>query len=289
MQDRAASRTALAVLLLVLAIAGIGAAGPGVGWHAPTRIAGLTITAGLEVFLAALLLVLRRGKAATAGPAARLRAMLSALLVIGLIAIPAAAAIANLHPSRHARPRQRPPGARFGRRHPIVRPGHIGHGAVVSLRPLLVALLLVALLALLIAVWHRRRRAWQLTRAGALADDQDEQAPEELAKAVGSGRRALQELDDARAAIIGCYLAMEDSLAQAGAERGEAETPDELLGRSVAAGLVTPGPAGRLTGLFYEARFSSHLMPRSRRDEAGAALAALAADLPEPAASEAGP
>jgi hypothetical protein len=107
-----------------------------------------------------------------------------------------------------------------------------------------------------------------------------EAEPDELARAVESGRAALSELDDARAAIIACYEAMEQSLAQAGTERGLAETPDELLVRAVAAGQVPADPAGRLTGLFYEARFSTHHMPPAKRDEAERALAELAAHLP---------
>ena len=283
MPDRAASRTVLAVLLLILAMAGIGAAGPRVGLHAPGRAAGLVIAAGLEACLAALLLVLRLGQAAPAGPARRLRAMLSAVLVTGLIAVPAGAAIASLHPSPRAS-RQRPPGVRLGRPH-VVRGGHHGHEVIVSLRPLIAAVLAAALLVALIVAWHYRRRAWLLARrADPLEEEQDPATPAELARAVGSGRRALRELDDARAAIIGCYLAMEESLASAGTERGIAETPDELLARAVSAGLAARRPAGRLTTLFYEARFSTHPMPPSRRDEASAALAVLARgdDPPEP-------
>ncbi|MGI9006473.1 MAG: DUF4129 domain-containing protein [Streptosporangiaceae bacterium] len=290
MPDRAAFRTVLAVLLLVLAIAGIGAAGPRVGLHAPSRPAGLAIAAGLEVCLAVLMLALRLGQAPPAGPARRLRAMLSAVLVTGLIAIPAGAAIASLQPSRRAIRRQRPPAIGTGLRQHLIKSGRARPDQFVSLRPLLAALLAAALLVVLIAAWHRRRRVRLTARpAGPLAGDQDPGIPAELARAVGSGRLALQDLDDARAAIIGCYLAMETSLAQAGAQRGIAETPDELLARAVPAGLAAPGPAGRLTALFYEARFSTHPMPRSRRDEASAALASLAAGLPEPAATEAGP
>ena len=75
---------------------------------------------------------------------------------------------------------------------------------------------------------------------------------------------------------------MEGTIAEAGAARAVAETPDELLARAAAAQLVNAAPAGRLTGLFYEARFSTHPMPSSRRDEAEQALADLAASLTTP-------
>jgi hypothetical protein len=78
---------------------------------------------------------------------------------------------------------------------------------------------------------------------------------------------------------------MEQTLAEAGAARGAAETPDELLVRAVAAGLVPAGPAALLTELFYEARYSTHHMPTSKRDLAERALTEIAAGLPagEPA------
>jgi len=74
-------------------------------------------------------------------------------------------------------------------------------------------------------------------------------------------------------------VAMEESLAQAGTARAVADTPDELLARAADRGLVRTGAAARLTGLFYEARFSSHPMPAAQRGEAEQALAELAGSL----------
>ena len=102
---------------------------------------------------------------------------------------------------------------------------------------------------------------------------------DELREAVESGRLAFAELDDARAAIIACYVAMERSLADQGAARGAADTPDELLARVISAGIVRGAAARRLTGLFYEARFSTHPLGRAERDAASAALDELAAEL----------
>ena len=81
---------------------------------------------------------------------------------------------------------------------------------------------------------------------------------------------------------------MERRLAERGTARGAADTPDELLARAVAAGVVRGGAAGRLTALFYEARFSTHPLDAGQRDAASAALDSLAAELaakPETAAS----
>jgi hypothetical protein len=102
-----------------------------------------------------------------------------------------------------------------------------------------------------------------------------------LLEVVESGRSALRAVDDARAAIIACYAAMEASLAEHGAARVIADTPDELLTRARAMGIVRGTAAARLTTLFYEARFSSHPLDRGHRDAAGQALAELAAELAE--------
>ncbi|HUC14602.1 MAG TPA: DUF4129 domain-containing protein, partial [Acidimicrobiales bacterium] len=97
--------------------------------------------------------------------------------------------------------------------------------------------------------------------------------------AVLGGRRALHQLDDAKAAIIACYSAMEASLAQAGATRSSAETPDELLAKAAGMLLVSAGDAACLTSLFYEARFSSHRMGNGQKSVAEKALAELEASL----------
>ena len=72
---------------------------------------------------------------------------------------------------------------------------------------------------------------------------------------------------------------MERSLADRGAARGAADTPDELLARAEAAGVVRGAASRRLTALFYEARFSSHPLGGEQRDAARRALDELAAEL----------
>ena len=91
---------------------------------------------------------------------------------------------------------------------------------------------------------------------------------ESLRRAVESGRAALHEVDEARAAIIACYLAMERSLATAGTARAAAETPDELLARATGRGSLRRRAAARLTALFYEARFSTHPLPETAKASA---------------------
>ncbi len=276
----------LAVLLILVTIAGIRAAAP------PVRMdfAGLPVViatgCALEAALGGLLIALRRrparaeAPAAATGPATRLRALLSGTIVTCLIVVPLAVLIALTTKIRRRR-LFRP--ARQGTRGPQrvglhrVKPHH-GVYLGPDVRYVLVALLVAAIIVAVIVIWRRRRRLARFDRLTESPDDTG--TPAELARAVESGQMALRELDDARSAIIRCYLAMEASLAEAGAARSAAETPDELLGRAVAGGLVRAAPAGRLTALFYEARFSTHPMPMSRRDEAEQALADLAAALP---------
>ena len=291
MQDRIASRTALAVLLLMLTIAGIGAAGPALAVHRPPS--GVIIVTGgaLEIVLAGLLVALRWRAPPAEGVTGRLRPLLSRVLATGLFAIPAAALIAGLGRirwRRRSRARVLPPGGRLGRPH-LARPGPHAGGLALG-HDVLIAALIAALLLAAFLIWRRRRSLARRGRRDDLADDETAAPadPARAASAIDSGRQAMRELDDARAAIIACYRAMEESLAGAGAVRGVAETPHELLARVGGVGtvvsMVSAAPAASLTALFYEARFSTHPMPASRRDAAVRALDELAASLPAPAA-----
>ena len=144
---------------------------------------------------------------------------------------------------------------------------------------LLYALLIALLLAgIAISIWYARRLRPPIKPR---ADDFIAEDSENLRDAVESGRSALRTLDDARAAIIACYVAMENSLAERGAARAAADTPDELLARATETGITRGTAAARLTALFYEARFSSHPLDRSQRDAAAHALDELAAALAE--------
>ncbi len=264
-------------LLLVLTVAAIGSLGPR-GGQVINASAALPVTLLLELTLAGLLIALHWRHTPPTPVALRLNQLLRAALIITLIAVPMLylAYKANLSPAViHGIPPVKAVRPRLRGKPPKPHPFHFS--ASVSWRELLVALLIIAVATVVIIAWRNRTRL-------RFADPQDltvEPEPDaELARAVESGRAALSEIDDARAAIIACYEAMEASLAQAGTARGLSETPDELLDRAVAAGQVPAGPAGRLTRLFYEARFSSHPMPPAKRDQAERALADLAAHLP---------
>jgi hypothetical protein len=112
--------------------------------------------------------------------------------------------------------------------------------------------------------------------AGTDADD------EALADALLAGRSALAG-DDARAAIIACYAAMESSLISAGVARELADSPSDLLRRAKTRDF--PGTGARdataLTDLFREARYSTHPMTARHLAAARSALDSVTAALAE--------
>jgi Domain of unknown function (DUF4129) len=282
---RRLARIVLAALLIVAVLAGVRGEVRPLSFRTPQRghdlITGIVLEAVLAILMIAL--VIRRRRAPEdAFLAARLRSVLGATIAAGLIAVPIVVLVTNLPRARrratnpfqqHApRPRRTPPTARPGSRSSLHLP----------VSGILTALLILAIVtAIVICVIVLRRRPSHPADVTLAAGDDEEN----LREAVESGQAALRELDDARAAIIACYLAMERSLAHAGTARDVAETPDELLARAADAGLVRGGAAGRLTALFYEARFSSHPLPASARTTAQRALSELAASLRTPAAA----
>ncbi|MGB0091097.1 MAG: DUF4129 domain-containing protein, partial [Solirubrobacteraceae bacterium] len=91
---------------------------------------------------------------------------------------------------------------------------------------------------------------------------------------------ALETATDPRGAVIAAYGAMERTLATHGVARSPAEAPREYLRRTRAASSATEREARTLTGLFEEARFSTHPIPERVRELASSALSCLRARLP---------
>ena len=277
-------------LLVVLAIVGLRGAVPAPRWNGPLRAQGVATGIALEVVLGVLLVItVRRDRAERHAAATRpysetddeigvpaaLRFALKWLLGGGMAAV-AAVLISNLHLHFFIKPHPLPvrPAPIPPRRTTVPRAPQSAYH--LPLGPILYGLLVLALVAAVaISLWWAARLR-RPALPGVLPDAAD---ADELREAVESGRLAFAELDDARAAIIACYLAMERSLADLGAARGAADTPDELLTRVISAGIVRGAAARRLTGLFYEARFSTHPLGRAERDAASAALDELAAEL----------
>jgi hypothetical protein len=274
------------VLLIVAGLAGLRGAAGTPRWDGPLHQDALVVGVALEVVIVILfvILLLRRTRGSQEATAVKLRGVLMTVLGAGTVGA-VVLTLFGLHLHISGQERRLP---RAGQ-HPTAIPSSLRPRSGSGLAPhfpvtvLLYALLIAVLLAGVAASiwWARRLRPPIALQAGeVIAED-----PERLREAVESGRSALRTVDDARAAIIACYLAMETSLAERGTARGIAGTPGELLTRATEAGLVRGTAAGRLTGLFYEARFSSHPLGHRQRDAAEQALDELAADLAEAGAA----
>jgi hypothetical protein len=276
-------------LLIVLGLAGLRGAVGTPRWDGPLHRDGLAVGLALEaVFVVLLELTRRRWRSAHQELVARkLRVTLLSVLGAGMAAVAVTMLLGlNLHlftghpgpprprPAPAGRPTVKPP-------RPHQAPGPLFHIPVAAL--LYTLLVLVLLAGIAVSVWWARRLRPSL---GAREDALIVEDSEDLREAVESGRSALRRVDDARAAIIACYLAMEQSLAERGTARSLADTPDELLARARARGVVRGTAASRLTALFYEARFSSHPLGTAQRDAAERALDELAAALAQPEAAQ---
>jgi len=152
------------------------------------------------------------------------------------------------------------------------------HHAGGSSWPVLVLFIVVVLATGAVTMYRRRRSA-----APVFAGPEPGPAPEPLAEVLAAGAQALREDPDPRSAIIGCYAAMERSLAEAGSPAKAADTPAEFLARATAGGLVRSSCASTLTRLFRRARYSSHPMTEDDRAAAMEALAQVRAGLGETA------
>jgi len=97
--------------------------------------------------------------------------------------------------------------------------------------------------------------------------------------AVQAAMTALDTVDDPRQAVIAAYVAMQQSLAATGIARSPAEAPREYLQRVLVASSATEREARTLTGLFEEARFSTHPVSERVRELALSALSSLRAHL----------
>ena len=210
-------RAAVALLLVAVAAIGLRASGAFSAAGSP-EILGLgsqavywTI-AGAEVVMAVagiVLLILRMIWARKSGkPRERRRRSIWWVLLLPLFAFGLSKILQRL--------RQQHPAAVAAVAHGApARTGAAGHLRVGNPWPLLVLFAVVALGAAALTV-YRRRRAVLSPREPDLEPD-----PEPLVAALAAGAQVLHEDPEPRAAIIGCYAAMEHSLADAGRGAGQ--------------------------------------------------------------------
>jgi len=137
--------------------------------------------------------------------------------------------------------------------------------AVPSWLPWIVAAIAVVAIAVVLVTLLRHQRP-----------QQDAPSPRIAAHAaVQSAITALEAATDPRGAVIAAYAAMAGTLAAHGVPRRPAEAPREYLRRAMVASRVRADDAGTLTGLFEEARFSTHPLPERARERALSALTSL--------------
>ena len=122
----------------------------------------------------------------------------------------------------------------------------------------------VAAFAGVVALWLRRPRP-----SAAPPDARTTRA------AVDAAIRALDAEADPRQAVIAAYRAMQQTLGEHGVARSSTEAPREYLQRVLTASRANDREVRTLTGLFEEARYSTHPIPERLREVALAALRSL--------------
>jgi hypothetical protein len=145
-----------------------------------------------------------------------------------------------------------------------------------------VSLVLVAVLALVLVAGMRRGGR----RGPGLSGEWDARAGrtrKAAHRAVVHSIDAMLADPDHRTAIIGAYARLLDELEAIGASRRTYEGPTEHLRRVLSMLDIGPGPLRALVELFEVARFSEHSLTGVHRDQAVAALRAVAESLSAPA------
>jgi hypothetical protein len=214
------------VLLVVLVLAGLRGV-VAARWNGPLKADGVAIGIALEVVFCALLLVVRSRDAAASRaarsrpygaaqqdiePPQALRFTLTSVLIACIVGV-AVLLLADLHLHFFAQPASQPPRTLKSGVLPLRKSGG-GGTQHIPLWPILYALLIIAIVAaVVVSIWWSTR----LRRPAAPLVIEDV-STEELRAAVAEGRAALAGIDDARAAIIACYVAMERRYLQSAAD-----------------------------------------------------------------------
>jgi hypothetical protein len=136
----------------------------------------------------------------------------------------------------------------------------------------------------LIVMWLESRSQRRLTAAGATAGMTRRQA---VLDAVDAGIAELARADgDARAAVIACWVRLEEVAAAAGTVRAPGDTSSDLVARMLADHQVSAPVLRSLAELYRTARYSPRTVEASMREQARAALGHLRDEL---ARSRSGP
>jgi hypothetical protein len=219
--------------------------------------------------------------------------VVAALFALAVAAVAILIAAAHVQPVGHGSPAGHGNGAGGGPTFVVTQPPQPSASPAdprhAQANPLLAVVLVAGLLAvlagILIVIWAvistlRHRRLSVNLRARRPAPV--EPAPHAVVDLDGAVDRALGELgaggpvDDA---IIRCWLQLAAAADAAGVRSDVSDTPEEAVGRMLAAGGVPAEPLRRLADLYREARFSRHRMTEADVVAARAALTSIVDDL----------
>jgi hypothetical protein len=267
---------ALAVAICACAFAGAIAAGgvssrvgsPPTGSFSVIELGALVVLGGMAVLG---LLALLWSKAWEEIDVAKRPPLWKRLLELVILSTVLAGALALLmmapprHPIHHKQPSSRGPAGRMTHvthqspRGPLdsswARGAAFGAGA------------LIGIVALFLIYRHPSRPA---------ARNHEEEA---LNHAIAAGVEGLESETDPRRAVIKAYAGMEHALAEDGLPRLQSETPVEYLRRALERQSASTAATTRLTALFEQAKFSTHVIDESMRRDALAALGDLRTEL----------
>jgi hypothetical protein len=121
--------------------------------------------------------------------------------------------------------------------------------------------------------WRRQRAALDVLEAA------EPTVAENVAASISDTIDDLEAEPDARRAVVAAYARMEVTFARNGLDRRPSETPIEYL-RRILLGLTSRGDAvQRLTSLFEQAKFSTHVIDANMKHDAIRSLQVIRDDL----------
>lgn len=153
-------------------------------------------------------------------------------------------------------------------------------GWLLVVAKVLLVLIVLAILALL--AWYLLRHGLRLRERRGKVTEQPTpaQAREQVIAAVDAGLSDLDDADtDPRRAVIACWVRLEQAAAAAGTPRNVGDTPAELVTRLLADHAVSAAVLYPLAEVYRLARYATHTVDATMRDQARAALRQVRAEL----------
>jgi hypothetical protein len=147
--------------------------------------------------------------------------------------------------------------------------------------------LLVIVGTVLLVLWYLLRTGLRARerKLSARTGPEPEKGREEVIAAVDAGLSDLDDSDaDPRRAVIACWVRLEQAAAAAGTPRAPGDTPTDLVGRLLAGHQVSAIVLYPLAEVYRLARYATHTVDSTMRDQARAALGQLRAELSRPSA-----